>query len=122
MKLLRAMKNYIYLSAFLFFVNPLHAAVTMTVDMSGDPVVLNKMNVHNILTINVTWDGAGTDYSSGSAEVWCRYGNSGTPNSTWAKMTIDGLITDEFELDDINKALDLFRSGEAGRIIVSMKN
>jgi len=38
------------------------------------------------------------------------------------KMRLDGLITDEFELDDINKALDLFRSGKAGRIIVSMKN
>jgi len=36
------------------------------------------------------------------------------------KMSLDGLITHEFKLDEINKALDLFRSGEAGRIIVSM--
>ena len=36
------------------------------------------------------------------------------------KMTLDNLITHEFKLDEINKALDLFRSGEAGRIIVSM--
>jgi len=36
-------------------------------------------------------------------------------------MTLDGLITHEFELDEINDALDLFRSGEAGRIIVKMK-
>ena len=35
-------------------------------------------------------------------------------------MTLDGLITHEFELDEINDALDLFRSGEAGRIIVKM--
>jgi len=38
------------------------------------------------------------------------------------KMTLDGLITHEFKLNEINEALDLFRSGEAGRIIVSMKN
>ena len=36
------------------------------------------------------------------------------------KMTLDGLITHEFGLDDINDALNLFRSGEAGRIIVKM--
>ena len=34
-------------------------------------------------------------------------------------MTLDGLITHEFGLDDINEALDLFRSGEAGRCIIS---
>jgi len=38
------------------------------------------------------------------------------------KMTLDGLITHEFPLDEINEALDLFRSGEAGRIIVSLNN
>jgi len=37
-------------------------------------------------------------------------------------MSLDGLITHEFKLNEINEALDLFRSGEAGRIIVSMKN
>ena len=37
------------------------------------------------------------------------------------KMTLDGLITHEFGLDDINDALNLFRSGEAGRIIVKME-
>ena len=36
------------------------------------------------------------------------------------KMTLDGLITHEFSLDEINDALDLFRSGEAGRIIIDM--
>ena len=36
------------------------------------------------------------------------------------KMTLDGLITHEFKLDDINEALDLFRRGEAGRIIINM--
>ena len=36
------------------------------------------------------------------------------------KMTLDGLITHEFALEEINDALDLFRSGEAGRIIVRM--
>ena len=35
-------------------------------------------------------------------------------------MTLDGIITHEFELHDINKALGLFRSGKAGRIIVKM--
>ena len=37
------------------------------------------------------------------------------------KMNLDGLITHEFELDQINEALDLFRSGEAGRIIMKNK-
>ena len=36
------------------------------------------------------------------------------------KMTLEGLITHEFKLDKINEALDLFRSGEAGRIVVEM--
>ena len=37
------------------------------------------------------------------------------------KMTLDNLITHEFKLDEINKALDLFRSGEAGRIVINMR-
>jgi len=36
------------------------------------------------------------------------------------KMTLDGLITHEFALEEINDALDLFRSGEAGRIMIDM--
>ena len=36
-------------------------------------------------------------------------------------MRLDGLITHEFELDKINDALDLFRSGEAGRISINLK-
>lgn len=36
------------------------------------------------------------------------------------KMTLDGIITHEFALEEINDALDLFRSGEAGRILVRM--
>ena len=35
------------------------------------------------------------------------------------KMTLDGLITHGFALEEINDALDLFGSGEAGRIIIS---
>ena len=37
------------------------------------------------------------------------------------KMTLDGLITHEFGLKEINEALDLFRSGEAGRITINLK-
>jgi S-(hydroxymethyl)glutathione dehydrogenase/alcohol dehydrogenase len=36
------------------------------------------------------------------------------------KMTLDGLITHEFGLEEVNEALDLFRSGEAGRIIINL--
>ncbi len=36
------------------------------------------------------------------------------------KMTLENLITHEFKLTDINKAIDLLRSGTAGRIIVKM--
>ena len=36
------------------------------------------------------------------------------------KMNLNGLITHEFGLNHINEALDLFRSGEAGRIIINI--
>jgi len=36
------------------------------------------------------------------------------------KMSLDGLITHELMLDEINEALDLFRSGIAGRILLKM--
>ena len=37
------------------------------------------------------------------------------------KMNLNDLITHEFSLDKINEALDLFRSGEGGRILISFK-
>ena len=37
------------------------------------------------------------------------------------KMTLDGIITHEFELEEINEAIDLFRTGQSGRIIINMK-
>lgn len=36
------------------------------------------------------------------------------------KMSIEELITHEFNFDEINDALDLFRTGAAGRIIIKM--
>jgi len=36
------------------------------------------------------------------------------------KMTLENLITHEYKLADINKAIDLFRTGKAGRIIIKM--
>ena len=36
------------------------------------------------------------------------------------KMNLNGLITHEFPLDKINDALELFRRGDAGRIVISM--
>ena len=36
------------------------------------------------------------------------------------KMALENIITHEFELKEINKAIDLFRSGKAGRIIIKM--
>ena len=36
------------------------------------------------------------------------------------KMKLDGLITHEFNLDDINEAIQLVKSSEAGRVILSM--
>ena len=36
------------------------------------------------------------------------------------KMTLDGIITHEFALKDINEAVELFRSGKAGRILIKM--
>ena len=37
------------------------------------------------------------------------------------KLKLDGLVTHEFALDEINEALDVFRSGEAGRILLNMQ-
>lgn len=37
------------------------------------------------------------------------------------KMTLDGLITHEFQLNEINDALELFRSGEVGRILLNIE-
>jgi S-(hydroxymethyl)glutathione dehydrogenase/alcohol dehydrogenase len=36
------------------------------------------------------------------------------------KMTLDGLVTHEFGLQEINEAIDLLRSGETGRIIINL--
>ena len=36
------------------------------------------------------------------------------------KMTLDNMITNEFKLTEINKAIDLLRSGKAGRIVIKM--
>jgi S-(hydroxymethyl)glutathione dehydrogenase/alcohol dehydrogenase len=36
------------------------------------------------------------------------------------KLKLDGLITHEFKLTQINEAIDVVRGGEAGRVIVSM--
>ena len=36
------------------------------------------------------------------------------------KMTLDNMITDEFKLTEINDAIDLLRSGKAGRIVIKM--
>ncbi len=38
------------------------------------------------------------------------------------KMSLKGLITHEFSLKEINKALNLFRSGRAGRIIINLQD
>ena len=37
------------------------------------------------------------------------------------KLKLEGLITHEFELDDINEAIQLLKSGEAGRIIINLE-
>jgi S-(hydroxymethyl)glutathione dehydrogenase/alcohol dehydrogenase len=36
------------------------------------------------------------------------------------KLSLDGIITDEFALDDINPAFDLVRSGKAGRVLINV--
>ena len=36
------------------------------------------------------------------------------------KMTLENLITQEFNLSEINKALDLCRSGKAGRVVIKL--
>ena len=34
------------------------------------------------------------------------------------RLSFDGIITDEFALDDINAAFELVRSGKAGRVLI----
>ena len=36
------------------------------------------------------------------------------------KLNLEGLFTHEFSLDNINEAVEVFRSGEAGRVILTM--
>lgn len=36
------------------------------------------------------------------------------------KMSLDGLITHEFGLDNINEAIDIVRQGDAGRVVLKM--
>jgi S-(hydroxymethyl)glutathione dehydrogenase/alcohol dehydrogenase len=36
------------------------------------------------------------------------------------RLSFDGLITHEFPLEEINKALDLVRSGTAGRVLINL--
>jgi S-(hydroxymethyl)glutathione dehydrogenase/alcohol dehydrogenase len=36
------------------------------------------------------------------------------------KMKLEGLITHEFKLDDINEAIQLVKSGNAGRVVLDM--
>ena len=36
------------------------------------------------------------------------------------KLELDGLITHEYPLHEINKAIDMVRGGEAGRVLVKM--
>ncbi len=36
------------------------------------------------------------------------------------KISYEGIVTDEFSLDQINDALDLMRSGKSGRILINM--
>lgn len=38
------------------------------------------------------------------------------------RMRLDGIFTHEFGLEDINSAIDLFRSGRAARILINMQN
>lgn len=37
------------------------------------------------------------------------------------KMKLDGIITHEFKLDEINQAIELMRGGDTGRIIINME-
>ena len=38
------------------------------------------------------------------------------------KMSLEGLITHDYDLVDINNALDLFKTGKAGRIVINLEN
>lgn len=38
------------------------------------------------------------------------------------KLSFDGIVTDEFPLEKINEALDLVRSGTAGRVLLNVSN
>jgi S-(hydroxymethyl)glutathione dehydrogenase/alcohol dehydrogenase len=39
-----------------------------------------------------------------------------------ARISFDGIITHEFQLEQINSALDLVRSGHAGRVLISVQS
>ena len=37
------------------------------------------------------------------------------------KLSLDGLVTDEFPLEQVNEAIALVRKGEAGRVLLRME-
>ena len=38
------------------------------------------------------------------------------------KMSLNGLITHEFKLDQINDAIEILKSGKSGKILIKLKN
>ena len=38
------------------------------------------------------------------------------------RLKLDGLFTHEYSLDEINEAIRVFRSGEAGRMLINVGN
>jgi len=38
------------------------------------------------------------------------------------KMTLDGIITHEFKLEEINEALSTIRRGETGRVVIKFSH
>ena len=84
--------------------------------MVGVPMKGNNISIYSLpLHFNKILTGSHGGDAVPDIEIprYIRLMNSG-------KMKLDGFITHEFALEEINDALDLIRSGEAGRVILKM--
>ena len=72
-----------------------------------------------IYTLPIHFNKVLTGSHGGDARAAHRY-SAHYPAESAGRLSFDGIITHEFPLDEINAALDLVRSGAAGRVVLNI--
>ena len=93
--------------------NPNGKTILVGVPTKGDNISIYSLPLHFKKTL--TGSHGGNSNPNEDIPRLIRLVNSG-------KMNLDNFITNEFRLEEINEALNLFRSGTAGRILINMNN